>query len=174
MYSTAVSKRFWAKVDRTYPDQCWNWQGSRHKDGRGLFNVNGRAEVAPRVAWRLTHGEIPDGLSVCHKCDNPPCVNPRHLELGTHSKNHTDKYKRNSKARAKHVLRSRKRMIQFNRERAGEKSPMARLTQDEATQIRELRANGASLAQLAERFGVSMTAISRCARGKTYTDPGSK
>ena len=80
-------KRFWQKVKKT--DGCWLWQGST--DTRyGLIWVDGRKQKAHRVAWILLRGPIPDGMHVLHTCDNPPCVNPSHLFLGTHSDNHKD------------------------------------------------------------------------------------
>lgn len=80
--------RFWAKVDRRGPDDCWEWQGSRHH-GYGKFAAGrGRApQQAHRVAYELEVGAIPEGLDIDHLCQNPPCVNPAHLEPVTHREN---------------------------------------------------------------------------------------
>lgn len=88
-YTADSADRFWSKVDRT--DTCWLWtgciSGSNHY---GAFRYQGRMQPSHRVAWILKHGEIGDGLCVLHRCDNPPCVNPDHLFLGTQSDNMVD------------------------------------------------------------------------------------
>lgn len=86
-----VAERFWNKVDIREPDECWEWQGYRllHRYGR-VSVENRKIAYTHRVAWELTHGPVPGGMHVLHLCDNPPCVNPAHLFLGTLSDNTQD------------------------------------------------------------------------------------
>jgi hypothetical protein len=80
--------RFWKYVTKS--DGCWEWQGSRMPFGYGELNINKVPQCAHRLSWELHYGPIEEGLSVLHSCDNPPCVNPAHLFLGTQSDNMRD------------------------------------------------------------------------------------
>jgi hypothetical protein len=83
-----VVERFWARVEQS--DGCWEWAGQRFPTGYGNLSVSGRPTGAHRVSWEIHNGPIPDGLFVLHRCDNPPCVNPEHLWLGTNADNLRD------------------------------------------------------------------------------------
>lgn len=85
-----IAERFWRYVRKQ--DGCWPWLGALHRDGYGRFNLPQHTGmvISHRYAWKLTHGEIPEGMDVLHRCDNPPCCNPAHLRLGTHQENMDD------------------------------------------------------------------------------------
>ena len=88
--------RFWKKVDKRGPDECWFWTGAIERTGLpyGFIGVPKGMEQAHRVSYRLNNGPIPPGMCVCHECDQPLCVNPEHLWLGTRKDNNDDKMKK--------------------------------------------------------------------------------
>jgi hypothetical protein len=95
----ALAVRFWAKVQKG--PGCWLWTAYRNRDGYGQFRVGGRMSKAHRVSWMLHFGPIPGGLDVLHRCDNPDCVNPSHLWLGTDADHTADKVAKGRQSRQK-------------------------------------------------------------------------
>lgn len=79
--------RFWSKVNKGEPDECWEWTASLGTKGYGQFGYEGKILGAHRVAYLLTHGEIPNGKQIAHTCHNKLCCNPAHLEAQTNSEN---------------------------------------------------------------------------------------
>lgn len=95
----SAEERFWSKVVIVDDDtSCWEWRGWCDKDGYGNVRRGAGLKRTHRVAYQLVYGEIPEGLFVLHHCDNPPCVRPEHLFLGTHQDNIADKVAKNRQA----------------------------------------------------------------------------
>lgn len=144
-----IAERLWAKVQKT--DACWLWTGARIKSNSRLSpygygticlgtRPNGKG-LAHRVAWTLVVGPIPKGLLVLHKCDNPPCVNPDHLFLGTQKDNVEDCAKKGRRNQARH-----------GRHRG-------KLSDEQRHQIPSLREQGLTQESIAEMFGVRAQTI---------------
>ena len=164
-------ERFWSKVDRT--GECWRWTASRTSAGYGKASTDGRLDGAHRIAWRLAYGAIPDGMWVLHHCDNPPCVRPEHLFLGTHRDNMAD-------ARAKGRLSptifngTQVRLMSEGRARRpesharGERSGAAKLTEAQVREIRSRVAAGASQSAVARDYGVVHQLVNSIVRGRIW------
>ena len=148
---------FWSKVNITEDDkECWEWIAAKGPHGYGNLTVNGKSSRAHRVAWELCNFAIPDGYIVMHVCDNPSCCNPNHLVLGT------------TKANTKDMMV--KHRGGFHKNRAiGERNCRAKLTESAVKIIRKEYLSGrANQYELADRFGVTQTAISSVIKNKTW------
>jgi hypothetical protein len=88
-------ERFWSKVDIKSPEECWEWKAGKTLNGYGTFRLSVKHKYAHRLAWELTNGPIPEGMSILHKCDNRGCCNPDHLYVGTQYDNMMDRAERN-------------------------------------------------------------------------------
>lgn len=153
-----VEKRFWDKINRDAPNGCWLWTAciSVH-GGYGLFMYEGRLQVAHRVAWKLLIGPIPGGLKLCHDCpdgDNPACVNPDHLFLGTQKDNIRDCISKGRRAEPYKPL--------------GRLNPNNKLSVADVQLIRNLASSNVSFREIGRRFGVSHHTVSGIVRREWY------
>lgn len=147
-----VAERFWSRVDKRGDDDCWPWLGRLSENGYGAFDYQGKPHIASRFSYELENGSADPNLFVCHSCDNPKCVNPKHLWLGTHQQN-VDDAKRKGRLVGGNGLRGS----------AINKSKLS------AEQVREIKTTSTPAKVLAERFGVSNTAINKIRRGKNWS-----
>ena len=131
---------------------CWVWVGRPNTSGYGTFSLNKKRERAHRVSWMLNRGPIPEGLQVLHKCDNPPCVNPDHLFLGTNADNVKDRVSKGRTA-----------------PNDGETNPKALLTKWLVLKIKRMRKRRMTYKAIGDTFGVSLPAVYKAVHGKTWT-----
>ena len=151
--SEYLAERFWPKVDVRSDNDCWPWLASKKHHGYGSFRVEDNVLLAHRVAWELTHGSIPDGMCVCHRCDNQGCCNPKHLFLGTMADNAHD---RDQKGRNNCVR--------------GEQQGLSKLMEKQVLEIRRRYAEGGvSQRALGTEFNVSQVTIGVITRRLTWT-----
>lgn len=142
--------RFWDKVAVGRPEECWPWKAAFLRSGYGRFVLTVGATVrAHRFAWELTNGPIPDGLVVMHACDNPPCVNPGHLRIGTQADNMGDR-------------------AQKGRAPRGERHWRASLTVESVEKILSMLSDGAMGRDVASAFGISQSTVSQIRHGQRW------
>ena len=154
----APEVRFWKYVKKM-PSGCWEWQGGRLKGGYGQLRLPDGHVLAHVFSWRLHKGPVPKGLLVCHKCDNPPCVNPEDLFLGTHQDNADD---RTAKGRSVYV---------GSPGLHGEANPSAKLTAEQVAEIRRIYVPYLfPCRKLAEEFHVSKHQIENIVNGVSWRE----
>lgn len=171
-FPSNFKKRFWDKVIKG--PECWEWEASRSKAGYGQLQVRSispRPLLAHRVSWILANGEIPNGLFVLHKCDNPACVRPSHLFLGTQRDNNTDRQRKGRTASGDcNGSRTQPERNSFVRNRGsglfGEKHPGAKLSDAQVEELRREFEAGTNRESLARRFGISVTHVYRLGKGQ--------
>lgn len=148
----SFEERFWSKVQKT--DECWIWTAAASPLGYGRVGTPGRKiSQAHRVAWILTNGDIPDGLCVLHRCDNPRCVRPDHLFLGTVADNNADKL---AKGR------------QITGWCPGETNGNHELTEHQAREVLRRSLTGENQTKIAVEFGISQANVSAIKLRQTW------
>lgn len=166
-------ERFWAKVSKGRGQKCWEWNAYRARTGYGMLQarkISQQPMLAHRVSWELEHGEIKEGLHVLHCCDNPACVRPDHLFLGTQADNNADRHQKGRTASGdKNGARTMPQRNSFVRDGGsgfcGERHPMAKLTDRQVADLRAEFAAGVKRSDIADKYGVSVTHVYRLARG---------
>ena len=163
-----IQDRFWQRVDKNGPNGCWNWTGAVNKTGGGYGviggSLNGKRYVPKganmathRVSWIIANGDIPEldeyhGSVILHTCDNPLCVNPAHLVLGTQKANVHDMLEKQRNVSVRQI---------------GTASKRAKLTDEQVAQI---RASDLGTVALAEKYGVGRHTIQRARYGRSYAE----
>ena len=150
--------RFWAKVEKKDKDSCWEWTAYRDKDGYGQLGFIGKSPwKAHRISWFLHSGEIPAGMLICHHCDNPGCVNPNHLFLGTQTDNLQDASKKGRVKNNYKIL-------------VGEDNGSAKLTKEQVLSIRNEyeNMNKKNKKKLARKYKVDPKTISNIVNRKNW------
>jgi hypothetical protein len=145
----SLADRFWGKVDKRGPNECWLWTAAVNEHGYGVMRPQGKSGgptiKAHRVSLMLAGVDI-EGQFVLHSCDNPPCVNPAHLSAGTQKQNVAD-------------------MVNRQRQPRGSRNGFSKLTERQVAEIRRRAAKGERRRSLADEFEVSETTIYRLANG---------
>lgn len=134
-------RRFWRKVDVGMPSECWEWKKGKTSGGYGVSTLDGQKQYAHRIAWKLIYDTIPNGMCILHRCDNPDCVNPSHLFLGTQADNMHDMIAKGRKVWASKLM---------------------------AAQVLAIRESPLPQKELAETYGVDQSTISRIKHRKDW------
>ncbi len=144
---------FHEKYTKGASGECWEWTRGKDPKGYGRVKIRGYFFIASRLSFLIHNGYLPDDLLVCHSCDNPGCVNPDHLWLGTHKGNMQDM-----------ISKGRQRWVG----QGGASNPRAVLGEPQAKEVIDLIAAGLDNKTIAARYGVTHSSISNIRRGKTW------
>lgn len=151
-----LAERFWEKVDKDGPDGCWEWTACLNPQGYGKIGTgrDSSPATAHRVSYELAYGPIPEGLWICHHCDNRKCVNPAHLFAGTARDNILDMH---AKGRA------------VNHAPRGSRHPHSKLTEDRVREMRRrYQGQFGECVALAREFGISKGTASKILKGQAW------
>lgn len=152
----ASPQKFWSKVLKGADDECWEWAGACHPFGHGQVCYGGKVLYAHRVSYEFNIGPIPEGMTVMHLCDNPKCVNPAHLQVGTQAEN------------LKHMRKHGRGFTPPHRSESV-RNKNSKLNPDKVRKIRELHANSdLEICDIANRYGVSASCITGVVYGRTW------
>lgn len=144
-------ERFLSRVDKKSESECWIWAGRTNPDGYGQFDCRNSTVPSHRYMWSMLNGEIPQGMVICHRCDNPKCVNPSHLFLGTVQDNVRDRDMKGRQA-----------------DHAGTKNGRAVLDENGAIKVKELRKSGLTYKDISTEMGVSVGCVSHILNGRHW------
>ena len=151
-----LAQRLANALDDAQEGSCWEWKRTKNYYGYGTLTVNGKTIFAHRLAYQLGVGDIPTGLQVLHSCDNPSCINPQHLHLGTGSDNMKECYDRG---------RSKIKPVSFK----GESNGSAKLSKKDVVVIKSLIAHGEKQHKVAAEFNISQAQVSNIVLGKGWS-----
>lgn len=155
LLSFTPEDRFWSNVSIGSDDECWEWIGLSGTNQYAGTRMYGQSIIGHRFVYESVYGKIPDGLYVCHHCDNPPCCNPKHLFLGTHQDNVNDR-----------EIKGRNRLPNVKGERHGNH----KLTEVQVREIRDLYASGEhSYYSLSDIYGVSFGQIRNVVKRRAWS-----
>lgn len=148
MFDEKFKMRFWSYVFKKEKDECWEWMGTKMHEGYGTIGFNKKNLRAHRVSWMIANNKSPV-QSILHKCNNRSCVNPSHLEDGTHTQNMLDMRKAGTVK--------------------GEKNPFSKLTEATVREIRKERERGLLHREIAAKIGVHKSTVTLVLSGKTWS-----
>jgi hypothetical protein len=156
-----IKSRLLSRVVVDQATGCWNWTGSKIKFGYGRMGVDGRTYCTHRLSYQVFVGDIPEGLCVCHKCDNPSCINPVHLFLGTHSENMLDAYRKGR------VSPPEGDKVQYKK---GHKAFNRVLPDNQVIEIKQMLKTGIAPSVIARKMNLKRQVVADIKRGQAYFD----